>query len=54
MNFSFFLMWEQDDLESLEKAVNVRVTYCIQRQRNSALGNKSPIKYLKTKVKLPR
>jgi len=46
------LFWEQEDLRSLEKIVNSRVRYYNQSRRHSALGNKSPLKYLREKGKL--
>lgn len=48
------LFWEQEDFESLEKVVKNRIRYYNQIRRHSALGNKSPIKYLKEKGKIPR
>lgn len=48
------LFWEQEDLASLEKVVNARIRYYNQIRRHSALGNKSPVKYLKEKGKIPR
>lgn len=47
------LFWEQEDLKSLEKVVKARIRYYNQSRRNSVLGNKSPLKYLKEKGKLP-
>jgi len=47
------LFWEQEDFESLEKVVKNRIRYYNQIRRHSALGNKSPIKYLKEKGKIP-
>jgi len=46
------LFWEQEDLESLREVVNVRIRYYNHVRRHSALGNKSPIKYLKEKGNL--
>jgi putative transposase len=48
------LFWEQEDFESVEKVVKTRIRYYNQIHRHSALGNKSPIKYLKEKGKVPR
>ncbi len=48
------LFWEQKDLSSLEKVVNNRIRYYNQIRRHSALGNKSPMQYLKEKGKIPR
>jgi putative transposase len=47
------LFWEQDDLASLKKVVRQRVRYYNRVRRHSALGNKSPIRYLKEKGKIP-
>ena len=47
------LFWEQDDLASLKKVVSQRVRYYNHARRHSALGNKSPIRYLKEKGKIP-
>jgi len=47
------IFWEQDDFEELEKVVNDRIRYYNFIRKHSALGNKSPIKYLKEKGKLP-
>lgn len=46
------LFWEQEDFESLAKVVNSRIRYYNFVRRHSALGNKSPIKYLKKKGKI--
>jgi putative transposase len=46
------LFWEQEDLESLREVVNVRIRYYNRVRRHSALGNKSPMKYLKEKGNL--
>jgi len=46
------LFWEQEDFESLAKVVNSRIRYYNFVRRHSALGNKSPIKYLKEKGKI--
>lgn len=48
------LFWEQEDLESLRKVVNQRIRYYNQVRRHSALGNKSPLQYLKEKGKILR
>lgn len=48
------LFWEQEDSESLEKMVNERIRYYNKIRRHSALGNKSPIQYLKEKGKISR
>jgi len=48
------LFWEQEDFASLEKVVNARIRYYNQIRRHSALGNKSPVQYLKEKGKIPR
>lgn len=48
------LFWEQEDFESLEKVVTARIRYYNQIRRHSALGNKSPIQYLKEKGRIPR
>ena len=45
------LFWEQDDLASLKKVVCQRLRYYNHVRRHSALGNKSPIRYLKEKRK---
>jgi len=46
------LFWEQEDFETLVKVVNSRIRYYNFVRRHSALGNKSPIKYLKEKGKI--
>jgi putative transposase len=46
------LLWEQEDIESLKKVVSERLRYYNRDRRHSALGNKSPMKYLKEKGKL--
>jgi len=46
------LFWEQEDLGSLEKVVNARIRYYNFARRHSALGYKSPIRYLKEKGKI--
>ena len=43
------LFWEQDDLASLKKVVDHRIRYYNHVRRHSALGNKSPLRYLKEK-----
>lgn len=47
------LFWEQEDFETLTKVVNSRIRYYNFVRRHSALGNKSPIKYLKEKGEIP-
>ena len=47
------ILWEQEDLHSLWEVVKSRVTYYNQERRHSALGYKSPIKYLNEKGKIP-
>jgi putative transposase len=47
------LFWEQDNLASLKKVVCQRLRYYNHVRRHSALGNKSPIRYLKEKGKTP-
>jgi transposase InsO family protein len=47
------LFWEQDDLAALKKVVTQRIRYYNQVRRHSALGNKSPIRYLREKGKIP-
>jgi len=46
------LFWEQEDLVSLKKVVCQRIRYYNNVRRHSALGNKSPIQYLKEKGKI--
>jgi len=46
------LFWDQDDLESLKKVVAERIRYYNFVRKHSALGNKSPMKYLKEKGKI--
>ena len=46
------LFWEQEDFETLAKVVKSRIRYYNFVRRHSALGNKSPIKYLKEKGKI--
>lgn len=46
------ILWEQDDIEELEKLVNKRIRYYNFIRRHSALGNESPMKYLKERGKL--
>jgi hypothetical protein len=41
--------WEQDDFASLNKVVDRRIWYYNRVRRHLALGNKSPIRYLKEK-----
>ncbi len=48
------LFWEQDDFESLKKVVVGRIRYYNRGRRHSALDDKSPLKYLKEKGKIPR
>ncbi len=43
------LFWEQDDLLSLQTCINDRIRYYNHIRRHSALGNKSPMNYLKEK-----
>lgn len=45
------LFWEQADLASLKKVVGQRIRYYNHVRRHSALGNISPIRYLKEKDK---
>jgi putative transposase len=47
------ILWEQEDLHSLWEVVKSRVRYYNQERRHSALGYKSPIKYLNEKGKIP-
>ena len=47
------LFWEQEDLPSLKKVVAQRIRYYNHVRRHSALGNQSPIRYLKEKAKDP-
>ncbi|MDH7514241.1 MAG: integrase core domain-containing protein, partial [Clostridiales bacterium] len=47
------LFWEQEDLASLKKVVARRIRYYNHIRRHSALGNKSPVRYLKEKGKIP-
>lgn len=47
------ILWEQDDLHSLWEVVKDRVKYYNLDRRHSALGYKSPIKYLNEKGKIP-
>jgi transposase InsO family protein len=47
------LFWEQKDLESLMKVIHDRIGYYNRVRRHSALGNKSPIQYLKEKGHIP-
>jgi len=46
-------LWEQDDLASLKEVVSQRIRYYNHVRRHSALGNKSPIRYLKEKGRIP-
>ena len=48
------LFWEQEDLESLRKMISERIWYYNYVRRHSAIGNRSPINYLKEKGLLPR
>jgi putative transposase len=48
------LFWEQDELAALKKVVAQRIRYYNHVRRHSALGNKSPIRYLREKGKIPR
>jgi len=47
------LFWDQDDLASLQKVVSQPIRYYNHVRRQSAVGNKSPIRYLKDKGKIP-
>jgi putative transposase len=47
------LFWEQDDLAALKKVVAQRIRYYNHVRRHSALQNKSPIRYLREKGKIP-
>ena len=47
------ILWEQDDFHSLREVVKERVKYYNRERRHSALGYKSPIKYLNEKGKIP-
>jgi putative transposase len=47
------LFWDQDDFGSLQGCVNERIRYYNYERRHSALGNRSPITYLKEKGILP-
>jgi transposase InsO family protein len=47
------LFWEQEDLASSKKIVEKRIRYYNHVRRHSALGNKSPIRYLKEKGQIP-
>ena len=51
-NENRFFLWEKEDFESLQRVVNERIRYYNFVRRHSALGNKSPMKYLKEKGKL--
>lgn len=46
------LFWDQENFESLKKVVDERISYYNLERKHSALGNKSPMKYLKEKGKL--
>lgn len=46
------LFWDQDNLESLKKVVAKRLRYYNFVRKHSALGYKSPIRYLKEKGKI--
>jgi len=46
------LFWEQENLEALKGVVNVRIRYYNRVRRHSALGNRSPLKYLKEKGRI--
>lgn len=46
------LFWEQEDLESLRRVVDQRIRYYNQVRRHSALGNRSPVQYLREKGKI--
>jgi putative transposase len=48
------LFWEQDDLRSLHRCIDDRIRYYNHIRRHSALGNRSPMNYLKEKGILPR
>ena len=47
------LFWEQDNLSALKEVVRGRIRYYNHVRRHSALGNKSPVRYLKEKGKTP-
>jgi putative transposase len=47
------LFWEQDNLSALKEVVRGRIRYYNHVHRHSALGNKSPVRYLKEKGKTP-
>lgn len=47
------LFWEQEDLGSLKRVVGQRLRYYNHVRRHSALQNKSPMRYLKEKGKIP-
>ena len=47
------IFWEQEDLSSLWEVVKTRVRYYNRECRHSVLGNKSPIKYLNEKGRIP-
>jgi putative transposase len=46
------MFYEQEDFSSLKKVVDQRIRYYNRVRRHSALGNKSPIRYLKEKGKI--
>jgi transposase InsO family protein len=46
------LFWEQEDLASVKKVVGQRIRYYNHVRRHSALGNQSPIRYLKEKGRI--
>jgi transposase InsO family protein len=48
------LLWEQEDLESLRRVIDQRIRYYNQVRRHSALGNRSPVQYLREKGKILR
>jgi putative transposase len=47
------ILWEQEDMHSLWEIVKCRTRYYNRERRHSALGYKSPIKYLNEKGKIP-
>ena len=47
------LFWEQEDLISLKRVIDQRIRYYNRVRRHSALGNKSPMQYLREKGKIP-
>jgi transposase InsO family protein len=48
------IFWEQDDFRSLQKVLRERIRYYNNVRRHSALGNRSPMNYLKEEGFLPR